>query len=319
MAALAPTASAPELSRPTGGRRTPRAEARSRRIPLSPALVFMLIVTQIPFLLTIVFSFESWNLVRPGSRHWVGLSNYAAVFTDSEFRDSLFTEIELTALAVAISMVLGIGLAVLLDRKFPGRGVVRTLLIAPFLIMPTVAGLLWKTTMFDPTYGIINWLLHLVGAGPVDFASSFPLSSVVTVLVWQWTPFMMLLVLAGLQSQTADVLEAARVDGAGAWTTFRAITVPHLRPYIELGVLLGSIYLVNTFDVIYMLTQGGPGTATTNLPYYVYQRAFLGFDVGQASALGVVTVIGTLIVASVALRMLFTVFAATNDTTGRRS
>ncbi|PWI44756.1 sugar ABC transporter permease [Streptomyces sp. ICBB 8177] len=306
------------LAPPRSGRMRPgpatdtsaRREGWRRRLPLSPALVLMILVTQIPFLFTIAFSFESWNLVRPGSRHWVGLSNYAGVFTDSAFRDALVTEIELTLLAVVISMVLGIGLAVLLDRRFPGRGIVRTLLIAPFLIMPTVAGLLWKTTMLDPVYGVVNYLLRELGFAPVDFVSRFPMSSVVTVLVWQWTPFMMLIVLAGLQSQSYDVLEAARVDGAGPWTTFRAITLPHLRSYIELGVLLGAIYLVNTFDVIYMTTQGGPGTATTNLPYYLYQRAFLGFDVGQASALGVVTVAGTILVATVALRTLFTVFSA---------
>jgi sorbitol/mannitol transport system permease protein len=288
-----------------------RREAWRRRLPLAPALLFMIAVTQIPFVFTVIFSFQSWNLVRPGSQHWVGLGNYANVFTDSAFRGALLTEIEMTVLAVALAMVLGIGLAVLLDRRFPGRGVVRTLLIAPFLIMPTVAGLLWKTTMLDPVYGIVNYLLRLVGVAPVDFVSRFPMASIVTVLVWQWTPFMTLIVLAGLQSQSGEVLEAARVDGAGPWTTFRAITLPHLRAYIELGVLLGAIYLVNTFDVIFMTTQGGPGTATTNLPYYLYQRAFLGFDVGQASALGVVTVAGTIAVASVALRMLFTVFATT--------
>jgi sorbitol/mannitol transport system permease protein len=290
---------------------SPRRERWRRRLPLTPALLFMIIVTQIPFVFTVIFSFKSWNLVRPGSQHWVGLANYADVFTDNTFRGALLVEIEMTLLAVVISMLLGIGIAVLLDRKFPGRGVARTLLIAPFLIMPTVAGLLWKTTMFDPVYGIVNYLIHLAGFTPIDFVSRFPMGSIVAVLVWQWTPFMALIVLAGLQSQPGDVLEAARVDGAGAWTTFRAITLAHLRPYIELGVLLGAIYLVNTFDVIYMMTQGGPGTATTNLPYYLYQRAFLGFDVGQASALGVVTVAGTIIVASVALRMLFTVFATT--------
>ncbi|WP_107068063.1 sugar ABC transporter permease [Streptomyces sp. CT34] len=310
MATLAPSRPGPMMpgARPSA---TARREAWQRRLPLAPALLFMIVVTQIPFVFTVIFSFQSWNLVRPGSQHWVGLGNYANVFTDSAFRGALFTEIEMTLLAVALSMVLGIGLAVLLDRKFPGRGIVRTLLIAPFLIMPTVAGLLWKTTMLDPVYGIANYLLRLVGAAPVDFVSRFPMASIVTVLVWQWTPFMMLIVLAGLQSQSGEVLEAARVDGAGPWTTFRAITVPHLRAYIELGVLLGAIYLVNTFDVIFMTTQGGPGTATTNLPYYLYQRAFLGFDVGQASALGVVTVVGTIVVASVALRMLFTVFATT--------
>lgn len=287
-----------------------------RRWPLLPALLYMAVVTQVPFVFTVLYSFQSWNLVRPGSARWVGLANYANVFTDNAFRSALFTEIEMTVLAVALAMTLGVPLAGLLDRRFPGRGVARTLLISPFLIMPTVSGLLWKTTMLDPVYGIVGDVLSWFGVPATDFVSRFPMASVVAVLVWQWTPFMMLIVLAGLQSQPADVLEAARVDGAGPWTTFRWITLPHLRRYIELGVLLGAIYLVNTFDVIYMMTQGGPGTRTTNLPYYVYQRAFLGFDVGQASALGVVTVAGTIVVASVALRLLFTVFSGTERSAG---
>jgi sorbitol/mannitol transport system permease protein len=131
------------------------------------------------------------------------------------------------------------------------------------------------------------------------------MGSVVAETVWQWTPFMMLIVLAGLQSQPRDVLEAGRVDGAGTVALFREITFPHLRRYIELGVLLGAIYVVNTFDAIYMMTQGGPGTSSTNLPFYLYQRAFLGFDIGQAAALGVVVVVATIIVATFALRVVF--------------
>jgi sorbitol/mannitol transport system permease protein len=189
-----------------------------------------------------------------------------------------------------------------------GRGVARTLLISPFLVMPAAAALLWKTTMLDPVYGIVNWVIGWFGAAPVDFVSVHPLGSVIATVVWQWTPFEMLILLAGLQSQPRDVLEAARVDGASAWASFREITLPHLRSYLELGVLLGSIYVVNTFDAIYMITQGGPGTATTNLPFYIYQRAFEGFDIGQAAALGVVTVVGTIIVATVALRTVFRLF-----------
>ncbi|MFI0906212.1 carbohydrate ABC transporter permease [Streptomyces sioyaensis] len=287
-----------------------------RRRPLLPALLYMVVVTQVPFVFTVFYSFQSWNLVRPGSQRWVGLANYASVFTDNAFRSALVTEIEMTVLAVAVAMLFGVPLAVLLDRRFPGRGVARTLLISPFLMLPTVSGLLWRTTMLDPVYGIVSYVLSWFGVPATDFVSRFPLASVVTVLVWQWTPFMMLIVLAGLQSRPADVLEAARVDGAGPWQTFRWITIPHLRRYIELGVLLGAIYLVDTFDVIYMMTQGGPGTRTTNLPYYVYQRAFLGFDVGQASALGVVTVAGTVVVAAVALRLLFTVFSGTERSAG---
>jgi len=294
------------------GPRRPRSERdRSgwqRRSPLLPALVFAVLVTQIPFLVTIWYSLESWNLVRPGSRHFVGLDNYVAIFRDSEFLGATVRTVLITGATVLVAMVLGVGLALLLDRRFPGRGVVRTLLITPFLVMPVASALLWKTTMFDPVYGIIDFVLRPFGVGDVDWLSRFPLASVVTAMVWQWTPFMMLIVLAGLQGQSRDVLEAAAVDGAGRMRVFRSITMPHLRRYIELGTLLGAIYVVNTFDQIYMMTQGGPGTSTSNLPFYIYQRAFLGFDVGQAAAMGVVVVVGTITVATVALRLLFTSF-----------
>jgi sorbitol/mannitol transport system permease protein len=279
-----------------------------RRIPLLPALVFTVVITQIPFLLTIYYSLQSWNIAKPGSPRWVGLNNYGAVFSDPVFYAAVLHTIEITFGSVLIATLLGLGLALLLDRKFLGRGLARTLLISPFLIMPAAAALLWKTTMLDPVYGIVNWVIGWFGFAPVAFTTSQPLASVIATVVWQWTPFEMLILLAGLQSQPRDVLEAARVDGASAWSTFRELTLPHLRSYLELGVLLGAIYVVNTFDAIYMITQGGPGTATTNLPFYIYQRAFEGFDIGQAAALGVVTVVGTIIVATIALRTVFQVF-----------
>lgn len=301
------TASAPATT--TTEKRTPKAQNNwTRRAPLMPALIFAIIVTQIPFLLTVWYSLQSWNLVRPGSEQFVGLSNYIDVFSDATFRQAALNTVIITGGCVLVSLVLGVGLAMLLDREFFGRGVVRTLLITPFLIMPVAGALLWKTTMFDPVFGIINFVLAPFGAGETDWVTKFPLTAVITALVWQWTPFMMLLVLAGLQAQPKNVLEAAQVDGATPWKTFVWVTIPHLRRYIELAVLLGAIYVVNTFDQIYIMTQGGPGTASSNLPFYIYQRAFLGFDVGQSAAMGVVVVIGTIIVATVALRVIFKSF-----------
>jgi sorbitol/mannitol transport system permease protein len=278
--------------------------AWAKRAPLLPALLFTIVVTQIPFLLTVFYSFQSWNLVRPGSQHFVGLRNYADVFADSQFRTAMLNTVLLTVICVLVALLIGLGLAVLLDRKFLGRGVVRTLLITPFLILPAAGALLWKTTMFDPTYGLLNFVV----GGNTDWLAQFPLASVMTQIVWQWTPFMTLLLLAGLQSQPKDVLEAAQVDGAGRWRIFASITLPHLSRYLQLATLLGAIYIVNSFDAIFLMTQGGPGTASTNLPYYIYQRAFQGFDIGQSAAMGVVVVILTLIVATFALRLMFRTF-----------
>jgi sorbitol/mannitol transport system permease protein len=279
--------------------------AAKRRLPLLPALIFVIAVTQLPFLLTVFYSFQSWNLVRPGSRHFVGLDNYIDVFSDTTFLVALLNTVLLTVVCVLVALLLGLGLAILLDRKFFGRGVVRTLLITPFLILPAAGALLWKTTVFDPTYG----LLHFVFGTDTDWLSEFPLASVMAQIVWQWTPFMMLLILAGLQSQSKEVLEAASVDGASRWRTFASITLPHLSRFLQLATLLGAIYIVNSFDAIFLMTQGGPGTASTNLPYYIYQRAFEGFDVGQSSAMGVIVVILTMIVATFALRLMFRTFS----------
>nr|WP_211176665.1 sugar ABC transporter permease [Pseudonocardia acidicola] len=278
-----------------------------------PALIFAIIVTQLPFVFTLFYSLQSWNLVRPGSRHFVGLQNYVQVFTDSQFRTVTLNTVVLVVGTVLVAVVLGLLFALLLDRAFIGRGVVRTLLITPFLVTPVAAALLWKTTMFDPVYGLINFVLKPFGADTTDWVSTFPLGSVIVALVWQWTPFMMLLILAGLQSQPHDVLEAARVDGATGFAIFREITLPHLRRFIELGIVLGTIYLINTFDTIYMMTQGGPGIASTNLPFYIYQRAFLGFDIGQSAAMGVVVVVLTIIVATFALRLIFKSFSGSEE------
>ncbi|MBU2670307.1 sugar ABC transporter permease [Actinoplanes bogorensis] len=275
-----------------------------RRAPLLPALIFAIVVTQVPFLVTLYLSTQGWNALRPGQRKFVGLDNYASVLTDSRLRAALANTVLLTAGAVIFSLILGLALAVLLDRKFIGRSVVRTMLITPFLVMPIAAALLWKHAIYNPTYGLINGLF----GGSTDWVSSYPKAAVIATLVWQWTPFMMLILLAGLQSQSEEVLEAAKVDGANAWQIFRRMTLPHLRMYLELGALLGSIYLVNTFDAVFTITQGGPGTATTNLPYEIYLTMFRKFEYGEASAAGVIVVLLTLIVATFALRVISGLF-----------
>lgn len=285
-----------------------KAEGWRRRGPLLPALLFTILVTQLPFLFTIWYSMRSWNLLRPEGDIFVGLSNYLAIFADSTFRGAAFNSILITLGCVFAAMVLGTGFALLLDRSFRGRGLARTLFITPFLIMPVAGATLWSVSMLSPSFGLVNWALSLVGIPAVEWTSSFPVLSILIALVWQWTPFMMLLVLAGLQAQPKDVLEAAQMDGANWGKTFISVTLPQLRRYIELGVLLGAIYVVNTFDQIYLMTAGGPGTASANLPFYIYQRAFLGFDIGQAAAMGVIVVIATIIIATFALRLIFRSF-----------
>ncbi|HKB18747.1 MAG TPA: sugar ABC transporter permease [Candidatus Dormibacteraeota bacterium] len=265
-------------------------------------------MTQIPFVLTIYYSFFSWNLLKPGSFRFSGLDNYSGLITDESTRIAVWNTVLLTVSVIAVSVILGTGVAMLLNSEVFGKGLMRTLMIAPFLIMPTAGALIWKHTLLNPLYGLLPWLLTPLGLNRIDFVGQAPMVTVVTVEVWRWTPFMMLIILAGLQSQNPEVLEAARVDGANAFQAFRHITLPLVRPFIELGALLGSLFVVQTFDSIYVLTAGGPGEDTTNIPYRLYIVAFQGFNIGQASAIGVVAVIVTIIVATFALRTLFTIF-----------
>jgi sorbitol/mannitol transport system permease protein len=285
-----------------------RRDAWLRRLPLLPAFIYVILVTQIPFLLTIYYSFFSWNLLKPGSFKFAGLDNYARLLTDESIRTAVLNTVVLTVSVIGISVVLGLAVATLLNSEVFGKGLMRTLMIAPFLIMPTAGALIWKDTLLNPLFGLLPYLLAPVGLGRVDWVNQYPMVAVVTVEVWRWTPFMMLIILAGLQSQNPEVLEAARVDGANSFQAFRRITLPLVRPFLELGALLGSLFVVQTFDSIYMLTFGGPGEDTTNIPFLLYLVAFQGFSIGQASAIGVVAVILTTIIATVALRTLFSIF-----------
>ncbi|WP_306322518.1 MULTISPECIES: carbohydrate ABC transporter permease [unclassified Streptomyces] len=295
------TAPAPTAPRPPG-----RLRAWATRGPLLPALVFMIVVTQLPFVATLVISFFDWNALYPDARQFTGFGNYTEVLTDPDLRKSVLTTIVLTVTVVVASLVIGLALALLLDRRFRGRGLVRTLLIAPFLIVPVAAALLWKHVLYNPEYGLLNGLLHYVGGPQPDWISKTPLIAVEISLIWQWTPFMMLILLAGLQSRSPEHIEAARVDGAGPWQIFQHLTLPHLRRYLELGALLGSIYIVQNFDAVFTITSGGLGTA--NLPYTVYQSFYQAHENGLASAAGVLVVIGSIIIATFALRVVSSLF-----------
>jgi sorbitol/mannitol transport system permease protein len=273
-----------------------------------PALVFGIVLTQIPFLTTIGYSLFTWNLMYPDDIKFAGINNFVNVFTTGELIPSLIATVTITTSAVVLSLLFGLLFAILLDRKFFGQGLARTILITPFLIMPAAAALIWKYSMFDTNIGILNWLNTVFGLPVISWSTDLPLLTVIIVLTWQYTPFMMLILLAGLQSQSREVLEAASVDGSGIFRTFQWITLPHLRQYIEIATLLGTIMLLQVFDPIAIMTKGTGGTKT--LAYLLYERAFIGLDVGEAAAYGVVTVILTMIAATIALRTVFKVFMA---------
>jgi sorbitol/mannitol transport system permease protein len=283
--------------------RTPKSEPWRRRIPLLPALIFTVLLTQVPFVMSVYYSLTDWHVVPPGPRDFVGLQNYGHLVSDHFFRQAVVVSIQLTVFPVLGALVLGTAFALLLDRKFFGQGIVRTLLITPFLLMPVVVGLVWKDQMFHGLYGVINWVIEKLGGNAVDFVSLHPTLSIAITLIWQWTPFMMLIMLAGLQSQPSDVLEAAKVDGATPFGIFRQLTLGHLRPYMELGILLGTVYLIQVYDQIAVMTGGGPGS--TNVPYFVFQRSIGGgWEFGRASSYSIVVVVASIVIATIALRVL---------------
>lgn len=281
-----------------------------RLLLLMPAIVYLAVLTQAPFVVTLWYSIHKWILDQPElGRPLVGLDNFRYEITqDTVFQQAVLTTLTITVMILATCLILGLGFALLLNRRFPGRGVIRALMIAPFFVMPTVNAVVWKNFLFDPITGIFDWILTSLHFSRVDFLTNYPKLSIVAIASWQWTPFMMLILLAGLQGMSEEVREAARLDGASGLGEFRYITLPLLARYIELCVLLGTIYVLNLFGEIRVATAGGPGTQTTTVPYYVYQTIHDYNDVGSAAVLGVLAVIFASIIAAGLLRLLIRTF-----------
>ncbi len=258
-----------------------------------PSLVFMILLTQIPFLLAVWFSLHDWNLLVPSEGFpFVGLNNYIhTFFSDPNFWPIIGNTVQLVFGSIVLALVGGTIFALLLNRPLWGRNVLRALATVPFLVTPSVMALIWKNLLLSPSTGFINWLLGSIGLHGVAWFSAFPLQSVIFIVAWEWTPFVMLVILAGLQNVPSEVLEAAKVDGANAFVTFWRVVFPLLRKAYEIAILFGTIFIFQTFGEIYVTTAGGPGLTTNTLPYYTYRTALSSFQIGQAAALGVIGVI----------------------------
>ncbi len=271
-----------------------------------PALVYMIVLTQIPFLLAVWFSLHAWNLLVPSEGFpFVGLSNYVTEFVrDANFWPIMGNTLELVAGAMILALVAGTILALLLNRPMWGRSALRGIATVPFLVTPSVMALIWKNLFLSPSSGMVNWLLHFIGIPAVPWFSAFPLQSIIFIVAWEWTPFVMLVILAGLQSVPGEVLEAAKVDGANAITTFWRVVFPLLRKPYQIAILFGTIFIFQTFGEIYVTTSGGPGVTTNTLPYYTYRAALSSFQIGQAATLGVIGVIVAILAARGMLRLM---------------
>lgn len=263
-----------------------------------PAVSYLIVVTQLPLLATLYFSVHSWNLIYPARPvRFVGLSNFAYIVSDPIFRTAIANTVIFTVVPALLTTVIGLGLALLVNRLEYGRGLAYSLLFAPFLIMETVNPIIWKTMILNPIYGLLNFALTSVGFEPVDLITNVPKAAIIIMIVWQWSPFMMLILLAGLQTVSQETLEAAEIDGASPFNRFLHITLPHLVPYLAVGMLIEAILILPTFGPIYVGTYGGPGNQTTNLMFSVYKTLTEQYEIGRAAAGGLITAMMTTVVA----------------------
>ena len=281
-----------------------RARDREPLLLLLPAMVVLLLLVVFPTLYLFYLSLSRWDIMTSAPR-FIGLGNFREMFSaDPMFWESLRISTVFTVGAVTVEYGFGLALAVALNRKLPGLGLIRTLLIVPMAMTPVVTGIVWRM-LYDPTFGMINYLLGQVGiTGQAWVAqSSTALYALMVVDIWQWTPFMFLVLTAGLQSLPSDPFEAARVDGASRWQTFWQIAFPLLWPVSLLAILLRAIDAWKVFDIVYAVTKGGPGTSTQTLNFYSYTKGFQWFDLGYAAALIVVVLFVATIFTNVLVRV----------------
>ncbi|MFC0266495.1 carbohydrate ABC transporter permease [Kushneria aurantia] len=257
----------------------------------APAVSLLLVWMLIPLGMTLWFSFQRYNLLNPMISGFAGWNNYTFLLTDPALWIAIGNTLLMVCWVLGITVIGGVLLAVLFHQEFFGRGIARLLVISPFFIMPTVSALVWKNMMMHPVNGIFAWLFKLAGLQPIDWFSSYPLTSIVIIVSWEWLPFALLILLTAIQSLDDDQIEAARMDGAGPLAIFWFITLPHLKRAISVVVMIEMIFLLTIFAEIFVTTSGGPGLASTTLAYLIYLRALLDFNIGIASAGGVIAII----------------------------
>jgi sorbitol/mannitol transport system permease protein len=277
--------------------------AAAGRALVAPSVILLFAWMIVPLVMTLYFSSLRYSLLDPDNVSFVGLQNYTAFLTDPNFLTALFNTLVLVVSVLVISVVGGILVALLMDQPVFGLSVMRLMIIAPFFVMPTVSALVWKNLMMNPDSGLFAWIAKSFGFEPVVWFTNWPMLSVVLIVSWEWLPFAALILLTALQSLDEEQKEAASLDGAGALSYFFYIVLPHIARAITVVILIETIFLLGIFAEIYVTTSGGPGVATTNIPFLVYKQALLDFDVGAASAGGIIAVILANIVAVFLMRI----------------
>ncbi len=276
---------------------------RAAQIALAPSVLLLFIGMIVPLAITLWLSFQFYNLMNPMEAGFAGFANYTYFLSDPAFLQAIVNTLLLVGGVLAITVIGGVLLSLLFDQPMWGRGIVRLLVIAPFFVMPTVSALVWKNMLMHPGYGIFAWIALKLGLPPVEWLSNYPLLSIVLIVSWQWLPFATLIFLTALQSLDNEQQEAARMDGAGPFDRLIYIILPHLGRAVTVVILMETIFILAIFAEIFVTTSGGPGYASTNLPFLIYVQALLQFDVGAASAGAVIAVILANIVAIFAIRM----------------
>jgi sorbitol/mannitol transport system permease protein len=245
-----------------------------------------------------------YSLLDPENSGFVGLQNYASFLSDPDFLTALVNTLILVVSVLVISVGGGLLVALLMDQPVFGLNVLRVMVIAPFFVMSTVSALVWKNLLMNPDSGLFAWIARSLGFEPIVWFTNWPMLSIIIVVSWEWLPFAALILLTALQSLDEEQKEAASLDGAGAFSYFVYIVLPHIARAITVVILIETIFLLSVFAEIYVTTSGGPGVATTNIPFLVYKQALLNFDVGSASAGGIVAVILANIVAIFLMRII---------------
>ena len=272
------------------------------RLMMAPSVVLLFVCMIGPLVITLWFSFQQYNPLNPIRDGFIGFSNYVLFYSNPAFLQSIINTLVLVVSVLAITVIGGILLALLLDQPMWGQGFVRILVISPFFVMPPVAALVWKNMIMHPGYGVFADIARFFRLQPIDWFAQYPLFSVIIIVAWQWLPFATLILLTSLQSLDGEQKEAAEMDGAGFVSRFIYLTMPHLARAITVVVLIQTIFLLSVYAEILVTTNGGPGFASTNLPFLVYQKALLEYKIGQASAGGIIAVVLANIVAFFVMR-----------------
>ncbi|MGL4321020.1 MAG: carbohydrate ABC transporter permease [Paracoccaceae bacterium] len=272
------------------------------RIMVAPSVIVLFIWMIVPLALTLYYSFRLFRLLTPERQGWTGLSNYTWFLNAPDFWLAMFNTLALVLGVLIITVVLGILIALLIDQPVKGQGMLRILVIAPFFVMPPVAASIWENLFMHPQNGLFAAAAHGLGMQPILFLEQYPMPSVIAIVSWQWLPFATLILLTALQSLSSEQLEAAEMDGASALNRLRLIILPHMTRAITVVILIQTIFLLGIFGEIYTTTQGGPGSASTTLPYMIFKQAIVAKDIGRAAAGGIIAVILANIVAYFLMR-----------------